>query len=132
MRASARSLDRDTAGEALGIEQLEKGGEAIGVPVVRRRAQKEAVLEVARDVTNDIGDLRVDGVSTRAGGGRDMGLVENEEALCGALADVLQKRIAILRSAKDWMRDHEAGVRAPPVHPEAALLPAPSEKPSAH
>ena len=65
-----------------GIEQLEERREAVGVTVVRRGAQEEAVLELAarcRGSTSVI--FGVDGVPARAGGRGDVGLVEDEQAL---------------------------------------------------
>ena len=89
---------------------------------MRDGAQEQAVLEARRDVPDHIGDLGVDRVAARAGGGSDVGLVEDEQALGRALADVLEQRIAILGAAEDRVRDDEPRVRAPRVHAEAALL----------
>jgi len=38
-------VDVDTAGEALLVQDLEQGGEAVAVAVVRRGRQKQAILE---------------------------------------------------------------------------------------
>ena len=56
------ALDRHAAGEALGVEDLEQGGEAVRVPVVRCGGEEQTVLEPPAEVANRAGDLRVDRV----------------------------------------------------------------------
>ena len=53
---------RDPAREALRIENLQQGGEAVGVPVVRRGGKEETVLEARRQIAHGPRDLRIDGV----------------------------------------------------------------------
>ena len=56
------TLDGNPPDEALGVEDFEEGGEAVGVAVVGRRREEQAVLEPPGQVANGSGDLRVDGV----------------------------------------------------------------------
>ena len=51
-----------------GIEDLQQGGEAVRVAVVRRGRQEQAVLEAAGDVADGSRDLRVDGVAAPLAG----------------------------------------------------------------
>src|SRR5207244_4479601 len=116
------SSNRHATSEPLRIEELEQRREAVRVAVVRGGAQEQAVLEARRDVSDDVGNLRVDRVPARAGRSGDVRLVEDEEALRGALADVLKERVSVLGPPQDLVRDDEPRVRAPGVHAEAALL----------
>ena len=54
------AADRDPAGEADRVEDLEQGREGIGVPVVRRRAQEEAVVEARREIAHRMRQVAVD------------------------------------------------------------------------
>ena len=93
--------------EPLRVEELEEGREAVRVTVVRGGAQEEAVLESRGDVSDDVGDLRVDGVPARSSRSGDVGLVEDEQALRGTIADVLEERVSVLGPPQDLMRDDE-------------------------
>jgi hypothetical protein len=58
------AADRDAAGEALGVEDLQEGREAVAVAVVGGRGEEQAILEARGDaVADDAGDLRVEGVA---------------------------------------------------------------------
>ncbi|MCB9555227.1 MAG: hypothetical protein H6707_03930 [Deltaproteobacteria bacterium] len=57
-----------------------------------------------------------------------MGLVENQQALSRALANVVDQRVAVLRAAEQWVGDDEAVVRAPRIDAEAALLTPPRDE----
>ncbi len=56
----------DAAGEALGVEELEERGEALGVAVVGRGRKEELVLEVGRYGPYRLGAGGVGGVAPRA------------------------------------------------------------------
>jgi hypothetical protein len=74
--------DGGGAVEALGIEELQEGGEGVAVAVVRGGGEEEAVLEARTEVlAGDPGDLGVDRVGGARGGGDGVGLVEDEEGL---------------------------------------------------
>ena len=98
-----------------------------GVALRNRRFSKRGAMSRITSV-----DLRVDGVPARSGRGRDVSLVEDEEALGGSLTDVLEERVAVLGPAQDLMRDDEPRVRPPRVHAEAALLAAASDERPVH
>ena len=116
-------IDGDASGEALRIENLKKRREAVRVPVVGRRAEEQAVFEAGRDVAHHAGEPRVGGVAADAAGRRRHGvrLVENQHALLRALADVLQKRLAIFGPAKQRVAHDEPVVGRPGVDAETAL-----------
>jgi hypothetical protein len=121
-------LDRDAASEALRIEDLEESRERIGVAVVGRGRQEEAVLEAWGHVADHWSGVRIDRV---AGGGRRrgvVGLVDNEEAAARLLAEVGEEEVALLRPAEGLVRDDEARVGRPGVDAEAALLAAASDE----
>ncbi len=122
------ALDRGAAGEAGGIEDLEQGAEAVRVAVVRGGAQKEPVIEARGQVPDGPGGVRVGGILARRSGGRDVGLVEDEQALAGAVAEAVDQGVAVFGAAQERVRDDEAVVRRPGVGPEAALLPAPGDE----
>ncbi len=58
-----------------------------------------------------------------------MGLIEDQQALADALADVLEQRVTVLGAAQGLKGNDEAVVRAPGVHAEAALLAAAADEP---
>jgi hypothetical protein len=114
----------------LRIEELEERREAVGVPVVGRRREEEPVLETRSHVADDAGNARVHGVLRGACRGGGVSFVEDEEALAGSFAEVLQERVAILGPPEELIGDDEAGVRAPGIDGEAAFLaPAADEGP---
>ncbi len=73
-------IDRHPPDKALGIEQLEQRGKAVGVAVVRGRRQKQLVLKAGGEVADGAGQLGVDGVLAAAGRGDVVGFIEDEEA----------------------------------------------------
>ena len=123
---------RDAAGEADGVEQLEERAEAVGVAVVRGRAEEEAVVEAGREIADGVRDLAVDRVAAAGGRRGDVGLVEDEQALLGARAEVLAQGLAVLGAAQERVRDDEAVMGGPRVHAEAALLAALRDELSRH
>ncbi len=48
---------RNAAAETLGVEDLQQGGETVGMAVVRRRREEQAVLEARGKVPDGAGDL---------------------------------------------------------------------------
>jgi hypothetical protein len=127
-RVAGRGRHGDAAREALRVEDFEERGEGVGVPVVRRRGEKQSVLEARRHVADHLRDARVDGVARGGGGRGGVGLVEDEQRLAGPLAEVGEQRVAVLGAAQRLVRDDEAGVGGPGVDAEAALLPPPGHK----
>ncbi len=73
------SPDRDAPAKALGVEDLEQGGEAVRVPVVGSGREEEPVLEPPGQVAHGPGDLRVDGILRAARRGGVVGLVEDQQ-----------------------------------------------------
>jgi hypothetical protein len=118
------ALDLDAAGEALGVEEVQQGREAVGVAVVGRGGEEEPVLEAGGHVADDAGDPRVHRVEAGARRGRRVRLVEDEQALARhpLPAQALQERIAVLGAAQELVGDDEAVVGGPRVDREAALL----------
>ena len=57
-------------GEAAGVDHLQQSGEGLGVAVVGRGGQEQAVLALVRQAPQGAGALRVHGVALPAPGGR--------------------------------------------------------------
>ena len=68
---SAYLYDVLAAKESLRIEQLEERREAVRVPVVRRRREKESMLEARGDLANGVGLSFERDRRTVAGGAKD-------------------------------------------------------------
>ena len=77
-------VDARAAGEAARVDHLQQGGEGLGVAVVGRGGQEQAVLALVRQAPKGAGALRVHGVAPPAPGGRGcrrghvVGLVDDE------------------------------------------------------
>jgi hypothetical protein len=113
--------DLHAAAEALGVEDLEERREAVAVAVVGRGREEEAVLEARRDLADDAGELRVDGVLGAAGGRGVVGLVEDEEGARGEVAEPVAQGGGVGLVAQERVGEDEAGVGGPGVDAEAAL-----------
>ena len=111
----------DAAREAVGVEQLEQGGEAVRVAVVRRGREEEAMLEAAGEVAHGAGELRLDAVAPAARGRGVVRLVEDQQAPGQHRPEPLPHRVGVGRVDQQVVRDQEAAVRAPRVDAEAAL-----------
>ncbi len=123
---------RDAAGEAVAIEDLEQGAEAVGVAVVRGGGEKEAVVEAGRELTDGAGDLAVHRVAAARGGRGHVRFVEHEQALLHAGAEVAEQGLAVLGATQDGVRDDEAVVGGPHRDTEAARLAALRDEVPAH
>jgi hypothetical protein len=88
----------------------------------RRLSNLGASARIAR------GGVAVDGVFGGGGGGGDVGLVEDEQALLGAVAEVVEERASVLGAADQRIADDEAVMGGPGVDAEAALAPAKADK----
>ena len=69
----------ERSGEALPIQQFEKGCEAFFVAVVRRRREEQLVLEVLADFPEGLRPLRIEGVVSGSARGKIMRFVHNED-----------------------------------------------------
>ena len=67
-RGKLFAVGTDSAGEALRVEKLEKGGEALGVAVVGCGGQEQLVLEVGGELTDGQCAKRVRGILARPEG----------------------------------------------------------------
>ena len=67
------------ASEPLVVEQLEQGGEALAIAVVRRGGEEQLVLEVRGERPDRLGALAVGGVLARARGGDVVRLVDDQQ-----------------------------------------------------
>ena len=114
-------LDGHAAAEALRVEDLQQGGEAVGVAVVRRGRQEQPMLEPRGQVADGPGDLRVDGVLLAAGRGGVVGLVQDEQRAAAEVAQPVAERAGVGFVDQEPMRDEEPGVGAPGIDAEAAL-----------
>ena len=115
------ALDRHAAAEPLRVEDLQQGGEAVGVAVVRRGRQEQPVLEARGQVADGPGDLRVDGVPRAAGRGGVVGLVEDEQRAGPEVAEPVAQRAGVGLVDQQPVRDEEPRVRRPGVDAVAAL-----------
>ena len=118
-------LDRHATAESLRVEDLQERGEAVGVAVVRRGRQEQAVLETRGQVANGTGDLRVDGVLLPAGRRGMVGLVQDQQRAAAEVAQPIAQRAGIRLVDQQPVRDQESRVRAPRIHAVAPLAPRP-------
>ena len=95
------ALDGHAAAEPLRVEDLEQGGEAVRVAVVRRGREEQPVLEARGQVADGPGDLRVDGVVRAARGRGVVGLVEDQQRAGPEVAEPVAQRggVRLRRSA---------------------------------
>jgi len=120
-REVALALDGHAAGEAHRVEDLEQRAEAVRVAVVGRRREEQTVVEARGEIADGGRDLAVDGVAASGSRGGDVGLVEDEQALGGPIAEKLQERLSVLGAPQERVRNDEAVVRRPRVDAESAL-----------
>ena len=114
--------DRYAAGEAVWIEQLQQGGEAVGVAVVRRGGQEQTVLETPAAIANGPGELRLDAVTPAARRRGVMGFVQDQQAARQHLAEPLAHGVRVGRIDEKVVRDEKPAVGAPRIDAEAAFL----------
>ena len=79
--------DLDAAGEALRVEHLEQRREAVGVAVVRRGGQEQAVLETRGQLAHRPRELAGDRVARAAGRRGVVRLVEDEQRARAEIAE---------------------------------------------
>ena len=77
----------DAAREPLRIEHFEQRREAVGVAVVRRGGEEQAMLEALREIAHGARELAGDGVARTAGWRRMVRLVEDEQRAGAELAE---------------------------------------------
>ena len=71
--------DRHPARKPLPVEHLQEGRKAVRMPVMRRRGQKEPMLETVGQVAEGLGEPAVDRIAGAARGCRVMRLVEDQQ-----------------------------------------------------
>ena len=76
----APAAHRHAARKAVGIKQLQQGGEAVGVAVVRSGREEQAMLEAAAQIADGAGELGLDAVTPAARRRRVMRLVQDQQA----------------------------------------------------
>ena len=124
---SVLSPDRHPSGEAVRVEQLEQGGEAVGMAVVGRGGEEQAVFEAPSQIANRTGELRLDAVTPAARRGGVMGFVQDQQAARLHLAEPLAHGVRPGRVDEQVVRHEKAAVGAPRVDAEASLLADPRE-----
>ena len=124
---SVPSPDRHPSGEAVRVEQLEQGGEAVGMAVVGRGGEEQAVFEAPSQIANRTGELRLDAVTPAARRGGVMGFVQDQQAARLHLAEPLAHGVRPGRVDEQVVRHEKAAVGAPRVDAEAPLLADPRE-----
>ena len=118
----ALAPDRHPAGEAVRVEQLQQGGEAVGVAVVGRGGQEQAVLEAPSEIADRTGELRLDAVTPAARRGGMVGFVQDQQAARPHLAEPLAHGVRPRRIDEQVVGDEKAAVGAPRVDAEPSLL----------
>ena len=99
-------VGRDAAGEALVVEQLEQGREALGVAVVRRGGEEELVLEVRGERADRLACAASRSRSCPAPGRGDVvGLVDDQQVEAAGVG-------VARRSAEDVSQTAAAAARA--------------------
>jgi hypothetical protein len=109
--------------EPLRVEDLQEGGKAVGVAVVRGGGQEQPMFEAGREVADDARDARVDGVPLAARGGRVVRLVEDEQRPRPHVAQPIPQGTPVGLIDQQALRDQEPGVRTPRVDAVPAFLP---------
>ena len=121
------SPDRHAPGEAVRVQQLEQGGEAVRMTVVGRRGEEQAMLEAPAEVADCAGELRLDPVPPAARRRGVMGFVQDQQAPRKQPAQPFAHRVCVGRVDEQVVRHEEAAVGTPRVDPEASLLANPRE-----
>ena len=117
----ALAAHRHAAGEAVGVEQFQQRSEAVGVAIVGRSGQEQAVLEAPAEIADGAGELGLDAVASAARRRRVVCFVQDQQAARRQLAQPLAHRIRVGRVDEQIVRHDEAAVGAPRVDPEATL-----------
>ena len=112
---------RDAAREAVGVEQLQQGGEAVGVAVVGCGGQEQAVLEAPAQVADGTGELGLDAVAPAARRRRVVGLVQDQKAARRQVAQPLAHGVGVRGIDEEVVGDQKSAVRAPRIDAEAPL-----------
>ncbi len=115
------SLHGHPARESYRVEDLEQCAEAVRVPVVRRGAQKQTVVEARREVTDRARDVRVGCVLAGRRWRRDVCFIQDEQPLARTLSQVREERVPVLGTAKQRVGHDEPIVRAPCIRTEPSL-----------
>ena len=121
------SPDRHPPGEAVRVQQLEQGGEAVGVAVVGRGGQEQAVLEAASEIADRAGEPGLDPVTPAARRRGVMGFVQDQEAARQQVAQPFAQGVRVGRIDEQVVRHEKAAVGTPRVDAEAPLLANPRE-----
>ena len=111
----------DAAREARRVEQLKQRREAVGVAVVRRGREEQAMLEARAEVAHRAGELRLDAVPAAARRSGVVRLVEDQQAAGKHRTEPRAHRVGVRRIGEQVVRDEKAAVRGPGVDAEAAL-----------
>src|SRR6202043_734698 len=117
----------DAAGEAVGIEQFEKCGKAVRVPVVGCSGKEHTMLKAAGEIAHGARELGLDPVAAAARGRGMMGLVQNQKTSRQERTQPLTQRVRVSRVDQDVVGYQKAAVRAPRIHAETTLAPHPRQ-----
>lgn len=101
-------LHRDAAREALRVEHLEQRGKAVGVAVVGRGRQEQAVLEASGEVAHGLGELTVDRIALAACGCGVVRLVDDQERTGAELAEHVAETGSVDLVGEQTVGDEEA------------------------
>ena len=115
--------DLDAAREALRVEHLEQRREAVGVAVVRRGGQEQAVLEALGQLADRPGELARDRIARAAGRRRMMRLVEDEQRARAEIAEHVAQPRDVVLVGQQAVRDDEARAGGPWIDGKAAQAP---------
>ena len=113
----------DAAREALRIEHLEQRREAVGMAVVRRGGQEQAVLEALGQLAYRPRELAGDRVARPAGRRGVVRLVEDEQRARAKLAEHVAQARHVVLFGEQAVRDDEARAGGPRIDRKAAQAP---------
>src|SRR5258708_33647001 len=116
-------MHREAAREALGIKYFEQTRERVGVAVVRRRRQEEAVLETRGQSAHGAGELAIDRITYAAGRRRMVRLVKDEERARPEVGQHVPETAHIGLVDQQRVRDDEPRAGRPRIGGVAALAP---------
>ena len=111
----------DPAREAVRVQELQQGREAVRVAVVRRRGQEQAVLEAPGQVADRAGEPGLDSVAPAARGRGVVRFVEDQQAAGQHRSQPFAQGVRVARVDQEVVGDQEPAVRAPRVDPEPAF-----------
>jgi hypothetical protein len=129
-RVELRRFDRHATNEALRVKDFHQRGKTVGMTVVRRRGQKQAVREFRCKFPDCLCDLGVDRIlaATRRRG--VVSFVKDQKRTRAKLAERVQQTGGVRLINEQPLGDQEAARGGPRIDGEAPFVPRPNAAPA--